>query len=103
MNVRNDGAVATWPADWVIEIPSRVDRSGVHPLPAAPLPPAQFALVSAVKMYELLAVEAAVHGDRKAAYEALLAHPLGPKADRIDAFLDDLLKTNREHLPRFFD
>lgn len=103
VNVRNDGAVATWPADWVIEIPSKVDRSGVHPLPAAPLPPAQFALVSAVKMFEILAVEAAVHGDRKAAYEALLAHPLGPKADRIDAFLDDLLKTNKEHLPRFFD
>jgi 6-phospho-beta-glucosidase len=102
VNVRNDGAVANWPEDWVIEIPSRVDRSGVHPIPAAPLPPAQFALVSAVKMYELLAVEAAVHGDRKAAYEALLAHPLGPKADRIEPFLDDLLKTNREFLPRFF-
>jgi 6-phospho-beta-glucosidase len=103
VNVKNAGAVETWPADWVIELPSRVDRSGVHPLQAAPLPASQFALVSAVKMYELLAVEAAVHGDRKAAYEALLAHPLGPKADRIEAFLDDLLETNRKLLPRFFD
>ncbi len=103
VNVRNAGAVASWPSDWVIEIPSKVDRSGVHPLPAAPLPPAEFALVAAVKMYELLAVEAAVNGDRKSAYEALLAHPLGPAADRIQPVLDDLLETNREHLPRFFD
>jgi 6-phospho-beta-glucosidase len=87
----------------VIEIPSRVDRAGVHPQPAAPLPPAQFALVAAVKMYELLTVEAAVHGDRKAAYEALLAHPLGPKADRIDSVLEELLTSNKEYLPRFFD
>ncbi len=102
VNVRNDGAVAAWPSDWVIEIPARVNRAGVRPLPASPLPPAEFALVAAVKMYELLAVEAAVRGDRKAAYEALLAHPLGPKADRIQAVLDDLLQTNKNHLPRFF-
>jgi 6-phospho-beta-glucosidase len=43
-----------------------------------------------------------VHGDRQAAYQALLAHPLGPKADKIQAVLDDLLETNRPYLPQFF-
>jgi 6-phospho-beta-glucosidase len=47
-------------------------------------------------------VEAAVHGDRKSAYQALLAHPLGPKADRIQAVLDDLLETHRPYLPQFW-
>ena len=52
-------------------------------------------------MYELLTVEAAVHGDRRAAYQALLAHPLGPAADQVGAVLDDLLETNRQWLPQF--
>ena len=102
VNVRNDGAVPSWPADWVLELPASVDRRGARPLSARPLEGAPAGLVAQVKAYELLTVEAAVKGDRRAAREALLAHPLGPEADRIAAFLDDLLETNRKHLPRFF-
>ena len=47
-------------------------------------------------------VEAAVKGDRNAAYQAMLAHPLGPKADKVQEVLDDLLETNRQYLPQFF-
>jgi 6-phospho-beta-glucosidase len=102
VNVRHGGAVAGWPAHWVLEMPCRVDRAGVHPLPAEPLPAVCFGLLAQVKSYELLAAEAAVYGDRRAAYQALLAHPLGPAADRVGAVLDDLLATNRPHLPRFW-
>jgi 6-phospho-beta-glucosidase len=102
VNVPNTGAVADWPADWVLEMPAKVDRGGVHPLPADPLPPACFGLISAVKMYEILTVQAAVHGDRNAAYQALLAHPLGPSADQVQVVLDDMLETNRQWLPQFF-
>jgi 6-phospho-beta-glucosidase len=102
VNVRHAGAVADWPKDWVLEMPCRVDRSGVHPLPARPLPPVYFGLLTAVKMYEILTVEAAVHGDRDAAYQALLVHPLGPEADQIPAVLDDMLTTHRAYLPQFW-
>jgi 6-phospho-beta-glucosidase len=101
VNTRQAGAVPGWPADWVLELPCRVGRSGVHPLPAEPLPAACFGLVARVKSYELLTVEAAVHGDRRAAYQALLAHPLGPAADRVQAVLDDMLQTHAAYLPRF--
>ncbi len=101
VNVRHNGAVAGWPADWVLELPCRVDRAGIHPLPAAPLPPACAGLVAQVKAYEQLTVEAAVHGDRRAAHLALLAHPLGPAAGQISAVLDDLLTTHRAYLPQF--
>jgi 6-phospho-beta-glucosidase len=50
----------------------------------------------------LLTIEAAIHGDRKAAYQALLAHPLGPKADKIVEVLEDLLETNKPYLPQFW-
>jgi 6-phospho-beta-glucosidase len=101
VNVRHQGAVPGWPADWVLEMPARVDRQGIHPLPAEPLPAACFGLLAHVKAYELLTVEAAVHGDREAAYQALLAHPIGPKADQVQAVLDDLLETNKGYLPQF--
>jgi 6-phospho-beta-glucosidase len=102
VNIPHRGAVPGWPADWVVELPARVDRQGIHPLPAEALPPTCFGLVAQIKMYELLTVEAAVHGDRKAAYQALLAHPLGPQADRAQEVLDDILETNRPYLPQFF-
>jgi 6-phospho-beta-glucosidase len=102
VNVPHAGAVPGWPADWVLEIPCRVSRAGIEPLPARPLPTACAGLVAQVKAYELLTVEAAVHGDRRAAYLALLAHPLGPSSDRIQEVLDDLLQTHRPFLSRFW-
>ncbi len=102
VNTKNAGAVKEWPAEWVLEIPSMVRKSAITPLPTEPLPAACFGLIAAVKAYELLTVEAAVHGDREAAYQALLVHPIGPKADKVQAVLDDMLDTHKEHLPRFW-
>jgi 6-phospho-beta-glucosidase len=101
VNIPNHGAVPDWPDDWVLEMPCQVDAAGIHPLPAEPLPPVCFGLVAQVKMYELLTVEAAVHGDRKALFEALLCHPLGPAADQVETVMDDILSTNRAFLPQF--
>ncbi|MGD2039612.1 MAG: 6-phospho-beta-glucosidase [Anaerolineae bacterium] len=102
LNVPHRGAVPGWPEDWVLEMPCRVSRAGIESLPVEPLPPACSGLVTQVKAYELLTVEAAVHGDRRAAYQALLAHPLGPAGGRIQAVLDDMLQTNRPLLPAFW-
>lgn len=102
VNVRHGGAVDGWPADWVLEMPVEVGRAGIKPLPAAPLPLECYALVAAVKSYEILTVEAAVTGDTDALYAALLAHPLGPQADRVEAVMDDLLRINRPYLPQFW-
>ena len=102
VNVPHRGAVPGWPADWVLEMPCTIGRDGIKPIAADPLPPSCFGLVSAIKMFELLTVEAAVYGDRNAAYQALLAHPLGPTADRVQAVLDDLLQTHKEYLPQFW-
>lgn len=102
VNTPHKGAVPGWPVDWVLELPCRVGRAGIEPLPAEPLPLVCFGLIAQVKVYELLTVEAAVHGDRDAAYQALLTHPLGPQADRVQDVLDDMLVTHRAHLPQFW-
>jgi len=103
VNVANNGAVKEWPADWVLEMPARVSREGIEPLPTKPLPPVCYGLLAQVKAFELLVVEAAVHGDRRSAFQALLAHPLGPRADKIQGVLDDMLDTHREYLPNFWE
>ncbi|MBN1978886.1 MAG: 6-phospho-beta-glucosidase [Anaerolineae bacterium] len=103
VNIVHQGAVKSWPEDWVLEMPCRVGAEGIIPIPAKPLPPACFGLLAHVKSYEVLTVEAAIHGDRKAAYEALLTHPLGPPAGQVQTVLDDLLETNRKYLPRFWN
>lgn len=101
VNTRNNGAVKEYDKDWVLELPAKVDQKGIHPLPANPLPASCFGLLSQVKMYELLTVEAAVHGDRNAMYQALLTHPLGPSADKVQAVMDDMLEVNKQWLPQF--
>ena len=101
VNTRIGDAVPGWPGDWVAELPCRVSAAGVYPLPARPLPPLADGLVRMVKAYELLTDEAAVTGSVEAALQALVAHPLGPGADRAPAFWDDLLLTHAQYLPAF--
>jgi 6-phospho-beta-glucosidase len=55
-----------------------------------------------VKAYESMTVQAAVSGDRGAAYQALLLNPLTPNANGCKALLDDLLEVNRPHLQGTF-
>jgi len=102
VNARHGGAVKGWPEDWVLEIPCKIDRAGVHPIPAEPLPEACFGLIAQVKSYELLTARAAVSGDRNVLYQAMLANPLGPQADKIEAVMEDLLVTHKRYLPQFW-
>jgi 6-phospho-beta-glucosidase len=101
VNVPHRGAVATYPADWVLEMPCKVGKNGIIPIPADPLPPVCTGLLTQVKMYELLTVEAAVQGDKNAAYQALVAHPLGPSVDKAHQVLEDMLTINAPYLPQF--
>ena len=91
VDVRNDGALPDLADAAVVEIPSRIDREGAHPLPLAPLSGEQRELVQAVKAYELLAVEAARTGDREAGLRALIANPLARDVADPARLLDELL------------
>jgi len=102
VDVRNEGSIPGVPDDAVVEIPARIDSSGATAGRFEPLAPELLGLVQQVKAYERLAVEAAIHGDRKAALKALLANPLVGRYNVATALLDALLDANRRHLPRFF-
>jgi 6-phospho-beta-glucosidase len=101
VNTCNDGAIPNLPADVVVETPCRVGTAGATPLPVAALEPQFHGLTSAVKTYELLTIQAAVHRDEQAAMMALLANPLGPDAAHVEAVWDDIKRTNEGMLPSF--
>jgi 6-phospho-beta-glucosidase len=103
VNTRQSGVVSNIPPDWVMELPCVIDGQGIRPLPAKPLPLFADGLLRAVKAYELLVAQSAVTGDRDAALQALLVHPLGPDIDQALAVLEDMLITHREYLPSFFE
>jgi 6-phospho-beta-glucosidase len=103
VDVKNQGACAFMDPDDVVEIKCRVDKNGATPLPIPPLDnPHIVGLMRAVKAYEKLAVKAGLTGDRSAAVEALLVHPLIGDYPRAQAALDEMLAANRAYLPRFF-
>ena len=76
INVANNGTVRFLDDDAVIETACYVSKNGMKPLTIAHYPKAVIGLISAVKTYESLAVEAAITGNKKLALEALVAHPL---------------------------
>jgi len=99
---RNNGAVPTFDDDVSVEIPAVVGENGAAGIPqTAPELPIR-GLMQLVKAYESLTVEAAVKGDRTAAFNAMLLHPLMPDANGSKALLEELLEINRPHLQGTF-
>lgn len=103
VDVRNGPTIPDLPPESVIEVNAVIDARGAHPLPVGPLPLSVRGLVQQVKTYEELTVQAAVHGDRQAAYLALLNHPLVPGALTAQGLLDEILEQGKGHLPQFRD
>ncbi len=99
VNVRNDGRMPFLPDDHVIEVPATVRRTGLDPLPIAPLPDDLAGLIGHVAGYERLALDAAIHGGRDRVLRAMLAHPLVQQYDRAEKLTDLLLAANAQHLP----
>jgi 6-phospho-beta-glucosidase len=103
VNVRNGGTIPFLPQDASIEVNCVIGRDGAQPLqPTVQLGPSIRGLLQVVKAYEELAVEAAVHGDRLAALQALTVHPLVPSVSVAKKLLNDILEANRPYLPQFY-
>jgi len=102
VNVRNEGRLPGLPPEAVVEVPAVVDLDGAHPVPVQPLAPEMLGLVQAATSYEVLAIEAAISGDRTVAKRALLANPLVRQWHRASGVFDLMAPVNRRYLPAFF-
>ena len=102
VNVPNRDLLPFLPDDAVIETACMVNAGGIKSVTIEPPPKSVWGLISAVKNYEQLAVEAALTGCRDTALLALVAHPLVGDYDIAKPLLDELLEANKEYLPQFF-
>ncbi|GAA0591911.1 6-phospho-beta-glucosidase LicH [Virgibacillus siamensis] len=101
VNTLNHGAIPDLPDDCVIEVNSVITKHGPRPIASGRLPRVICGIVSHMKAFEELVVQAGVTGDYSDAYAAMVMNPL--VADEADSkvLLDELLEAHREFLPQF--
>jgi 6-phospho-beta-glucosidase len=98
-NVPNGGALPTFPADRVVEVPCLVNRHGALPLAQPPLPRVVAGLMQMLGEYQALAAEAAWTGGRADAIRALASNPLVFDLRKAQAVYDELAAAHRNRLP----
>src|SRR5579875_182700 len=89
VNVVNKGQIPWLPSETVIEVPARIGKHGIQPLPVpvGTLSADLRALLYAQAAYESLAVAAIVERKRELALQALFAHPLIRSLEQAEAVL----------------
>lgn len=103
VDIRNNGAIPFMAADDVVELPAVVNRQGITPKKVANCDnPHIRALMTSVKAYEKLTVQAALKGDDRIALQALSCHPLLGDFPSAKACYFELKEAHRQHLPGFF-
>jgi alpha-galactosidase len=103
-NVPNAGLVTNLPAGACVEVPVYVDRGGFHAVPVGPLPPQCAALTHVNVMVEEMAVEAALTGNPRLAFQAIANDPLTAAVlslAEIKEMVNEMLRQNRDYLPQF--
>lgn len=101
LNLVNNGLIPNLPADAIVEVPGVVSGMGIHGLNMAPLPEGIAELCRRELAYSSLVVDAAYHGDKDLALQALLLDPMINDIDRARAILDDFLVAFAAYLPQF--
>ncbi len=103
-NVLNTGLIPNLPSDACVEVACMVDRNGVNPCYAGPLPEQLAALNRTNINVQLLTIEAARTRCRDAVYQAAFLDPHTAaelSLDDIRALCDDLFEAHRDWLPEY--
>ncbi len=94
VNTKNNGAVSNLPNNYVLEIPCYVKANRVFPVSMGEADQFAVGLISLIKMYERLTVEAYLKRSKKIALKAMLLHPLGPDWKDAPNLLEEILNAN---------
>jgi 6-phospho-beta-glucosidase len=99
VNAPNQGAIADFPDDLVVELVGYMDRNGVIPLVQGHMPRQVVGLVKMLGEYQALTAEAAWSGSRIDAIRALASHPLVFSLPKAEAIYDEMAAAHRQYLP----
>lgn len=98
-NVPNQGAIAGFDDDLVVEVPCIVDRHGATPIVSGALPPEVRGLVDMLAAYQRATADAAWCGDRTQAIRALMSNPLVFDLENATQLYDEMAAAHRDYLP----
>ncbi|HEX7064348.1 MAG TPA: hypothetical protein VF199_04710, partial [Bacillales bacterium] len=98
-NVPNNGAIADFPDDLVVEVPCYVDRNGVTPLTQGALPKQVSGLLKMLGEYQALTAKAAWSGNRTDAVRALASNPLVFSLNKAEKIYDEMSAALKDYLP----
>ncbi|MFN8441646.1 MAG: hypothetical protein U0175_12785 [Caldilineaceae bacterium] len=102
LNLPNRGAIPGLP-DWaVVETPGVISGDGIDNLHVPALPPAITSMLAQQVAIQDRAVEAAIHGDRQAALQALLLDPVVGSYENAVRMLDELLGLHGKYVNQNF-
>lgn len=99
MIVENNGAIANFPDDAMVEVPCIVGTSGPEPLTQGKIPDFQQTLMFQQVQVEKMAVQAYVEGSYQKMWQALTLSKTIPSAKVAKELLDDLIEENKGYWP----
>lgn len=103
-NVSNNGLITNLPQGCTVEVPIFADKAGIHPSYVGDLP-SQLAAMNRTNInVQELAVQAALKGDRRLAFQAIMMDPLTSAVCdiwNIQKMVDELFKKQKKWLPNF--
>lgn len=101
VNIPNQGHIANLPDGAIVELPALVGGRGIYGLNVGPLPEVIAELCRREIKVAELTVEAAVHGDRHAALQAMVLDPCINDLGTARSILDAYLTEYAAYLPQF--
>jgi len=101
INYVNRGSICNLPDDAVVEGTCVVGAAGPAPLAMGPLPRPFVGLVMHNITWQHLTVDAALSGDKKILYQALLASPYVHDMKAAREIMEELLVAHRDLMPQF--
>jgi len=101
INFPNNGAVTNLPLGAILEGSCIVDARGPVPIAMGDLPKPFVGLTQHIINWQELTVDAALSGDKKILYQALLACPYVHDMKAAKAIMDELLVAHADYMPQF--
>ncbi|MDN5304884.1 MAG: 6-phospho-beta-glucosidase [Fusobacteriaceae bacterium] len=102
VDVQNNGTLNFLPNNVSIETTCLINKNGAFPLSVDDFDNSSKSLISTIKAYESLTIEAAINGDYTKALQALTTHPLVTSGKIAKNILDDIILENKKYLSNFY-
>lgn len=99
--VENNGAIAGFPDDAMVEVPCLIGSNGPEPLAQGQIPTFEKGLMFQQMSVEKLVVEAYVEKSYLKLWQAMTMSKTVPSAKVAKDVLDDLIKANKDYWPEF--